>query len=200
MLSSTAFAEFQGEVIRRQAMGDDLCAVRPWLSVVEMVHAPWPRSEVLRPPELPPFRWAPCMDATCERCRSFQGIQVFYGLAGGLADECWSKMGWHQLMRALAATDEKAPWWQHMGVVGPAMSWHRSLWMVLERSRYGQGFVSAPWFWRHGDVGNQAMNVGWIQGSTTLIALQSGLGWGIENSWYSSRCQPRASRGGLSSR
>lgn len=144
------------------------------MSVVEMVHAPWPRSEVLRPPELPPFRWAPCMDATCERCRSFQGIQVFYGLAGGLADECWSKMGWHQLMRALAATDEKAPWWQHMGVVGPAMSWHRSLWMVLERSRYGQGFVSAPWFWRHGDVGNQAMNVGWIQGSTTLIALQSG--------------------------
>ncbi len=73
VLSSAAFADFQAEVVRLQTNGDARGAVRLWTSAVEIIHKPWGRLPMVRPPGLPPLRWAPCMDATCGRCLAQQG-------------------------------------------------------------------------------------------------------------------------------
>ena len=73
VLSAAAFADFQSEVVRLQAAGDGRGAVRLWTSAVEVVHKPWGRLPMVRPPGLPPLRWSPCMDATCQRCLEQKG-------------------------------------------------------------------------------------------------------------------------------
>ena len=50
VLSAAAFMDFQAEVHRLQANGDVRGAVRLWTSAVEVVHKPWPRVPVVRPP------------------------------------------------------------------------------------------------------------------------------------------------------
>ena len=170
VLSSAAFADFQAEVVRRQATGDAQGALRLWTSAVEVVHKPWGRLPMVRPPGLPPLRWAPCMDATCVRCLGQQGGFKFPWLgpwtrrrvlvANGISpNDAWE---------ALAASDTKLD-----GILVAAYSSGLSaediaptgMEVVLERSGYERGVAS---------VGNLGVHLGWIRGRTILPELKHG--------------------------